>query len=86
MHVTNGNRDFAEYLSYYLGFQYTDYGPTALDNTFGCTLLSRYPITKVHRYVAPSPLGELACIIHAELDVFGLRVQTFVGHFGNTEH
>lgn len=86
MHLTNGNRDIVDYLSYHLGFPYTDYGPTALDNTYGCALVTRYPILDVHRYVIPSPLGELACTIHAVLDVHGVRVHTYVGHFGNTEH
>lgn len=86
MHLTNGNRDMVEYMAYYMGFPYTDYGPTALDNTYGCALISRYPIRSVRRYVIPSPLGELACTIHAELDVYGATVHTYVGHFGNTEH
>ncbi|CBZ28277.1 conserved hypothetical protein [Leishmania mexicana MHOM/GT/2001/U1103] len=86
MHLTNGNRDMVEYVSYHLGFRYTDYGPTALDNTYGCALLTRYPILDVRRYVIPSPLGELSCVIHAVLDVYGLPMHTYVGHFGNTEH
>jgi hypothetical protein len=86
MHLTNGNRDVVDYVSYHLGFPYTDYGPTALDNTYGCALITRYPILEVHRYVLPSPLGELSCTIHAVLDVYGVRIHTYVGHFGNTEH
>ncbi|KPA81038.1 hypothetical protein ABB37_04407 [Leptomonas pyrrhocoris] len=86
MHMTNGNRDLVDYVSYHLGFPYTDYGPTALDNTYGCALITRYPIVEVHRYVIPSPLGELSCTIHAVLDVYGVRIHTYVGHFGNTEH
>ncbi|GET89828.1 hypothetical protein, conserved [Leishmania tarentolae] len=86
MHLSNGNRDLVDYVSYHLGFRYTDYGPTVLDNTYGCALLTRYPILDVRRYVLPSPLGELSCVIHAVLDVYGLPVHTYVGHFGNTEH
>ncbi|KAH9593205.1 Frag1/DRAM/Sfk1 [Trypanosoma melophagium] len=86
MHVTNGNRDMVEFMSYSLGYRYTSYGPTALDNTYGCAMISKYPILRVRRYIMPSPLGELACLIHAELDVFGITIQTYVGHFGNTEH
>lgn len=86
MHLTNGNRDMVEYIAYYLGFPYTDYGPTALDNTYGCALITRYPILNVKRYVMPSPLGELACVIHATLDIYGLPIQVYVGHFGNTVH
>ncbi|KEG13698.1 FGF receptor activating protein [Trypanosoma grayi] len=86
MHVPNGNRDMVEFMSYHLGYRYTSYGPTALDNTYGCGMISKYPILRVRRYIMPSPLGELSCIIHAELDVFGITIQTWVGHFGNTEH
>eukprot|EP00796_Vickermania_ingenoplastis_P008411 gene8411-5892_t len=86
MHIHNGNRDLIEYISYYLGFPYVDNGPTPLDNTFGCAMASRYPIVQIHRYVLPSPLGEMACMIHAKLDVMGVYVHTYVGHFGNTEH
>ncbi|RNF11097.1 FGF receptor activating protein [Trypanosoma rangeli] len=86
MHLANGNRDMVELLSYSLGYRYTSYGPTALDNTYGCALISKYPILTVRRYISPSPQGELSCLIHAELDVFGITIQTYVGHFGNTEH
>lgn len=85
-HVQNGNRDIVEYLSYYLGFPYTDNGPASMDNSFGCAMISRYPIVKVKRYMLPSPLGELACMIHATLDVKGVLVETYVSHFGNTQH
>lgn len=85
-HIHNGNRDVAEFLSYHLGFPYVDNGPVPLDNTFGCALISRYPILKIHRYILPSPLGELACTIHATLDVMGVHIETYVGHFGNTQH
>lgn len=86
MHLTNGNRDITEFLSYHLGFKYADYGPTVIDNTYGCTVISRYPLYNIRRYVMPSPLGELACVVYAEADIFGLRVNTYVGHFGNTHH
>ncbi|EAN99055.1 hypothetical protein, conserved [Trypanosoma cruzi] len=86
MHLANGNRDIVEFLSYHLGYRYTSYGPTALDNTYGCALISKYPILNVRRYITPSPQGELSCLIHAELDVFGITIHTYVDHFGNTEH
>lgn len=86
MHLVNGNRDMVEHMAYYTGFRYTDYGPTALDNTYGCGMISRYPIASVRRYIMPSPLGELACMIHAVLDVYGAHVHTYVAHFGNTHH
>ncbi|CAD2215417.1 hypothetical protein, conserved [Angomonas deanei] len=86
MHFVTGNRDMTEYMSYHTGFRYTDYGSPLIDSTYGCTIISRYPIKSVRRYVLPSPIGELACAVLAELDIYGLTVRTFVGHFGNTEH
>jgi hypothetical protein len=86
--ITNGNRDIVEYMAYHLGFPHTDYGPTTLDGTFGCALISRFPITEVKRMVLPSPMGELACLIHAKLNVGpGMPLfNVYVGHWGNTEH
>ncbi|CUG04227.1 Hypothetical protein, putative, partial [Bodo saltans] len=84
--VHNGNRDVVEYFSYHLGFDHTDYGPTTFDGTFGCALITKYPILYTRRYVLPSPLGELACLIHAKLDLFGVETNVYVGHWGNTQH
>jgi endonuclease/exonuclease/phosphatase family metal-dependent hydrolase len=85
--VTNGNRDIVEYMAYHLGYRYTDFGPTTLDSTFGCALISRFPIVRSERMVLPSPMGELACLIHAWVEVLpGTIVHVYVGHWGNTEH
>ncbi|CUG03829.1 membrane-associated protein, putative, partial [Bodo saltans] len=84
--VHTGNRDLVEYIAYHLGYDYTDYGPTAFDGTFGCALITKYPILYSRRYVLPSPLGELACLIHAKLDLFGVETNVYVGHWGNTQH
>ena len=84
--MQNGNRDAIEYVSHNLGFPYSDFGPTSFENTFGCGIISKYPITKLHRHVLPSPVGEFACLVHAWLDVQGTTLQVYVGHFGNTPH
>jgi len=48
-------------------------------------LLSVWPILRSNRVVMPSPEGELACLIDADLDVYGTSVNVIVAHFGNTE-
>lgn len=63
---------------------YSDFGPSTLNNTWGCALLSVYPILHVERWMLPSPEGELACILDATLDLgSGKRVNVIVTHFGN---
>jgi len=86
LRLHNGNRDVVEYFSYHLGYDYTDYGPTAFDSTFGCALISKYPIMYTRRYILPSPLGEFACLIHAKVDLMGVMTNVYVGHWGNTDH
>ena len=76
------NWDVVDYLSTRLGM-HSDFGPSTLNNTWGCALLSVYPIVHVERWMLPSPEGELACILDATLDVLGRRVQVVVTHFGN---
>lgn len=81
-----GNADIVEFLSNELGM-FSDFGPATSVNTFGCALLSRFPIVTSQHFVLPSPKGELACMIVADLNldpaVPPLRV--VVSHFGNTE-
>ncbi len=79
-----GNRDVIQWLAEELHF-YSDYGPSAAQNTWGCALLSVWPIERSERVVMPSPEGELACLIDADLDIQGTSVNVIVAHFGNTE-
>eukprot|EP00760_Papus_ankaliazontas_P005012 PhM_4_TR12335/c0_g1_i1/m.10229 len=84
----NGNRDIVEYVAWRMNM-YSDYGPTTLDNTFGCALFTKHRIHRVERMVAPSPMGELACHIWAHLQIgedSSNIVQVHVAHFGNTDH
>lgn len=73
-----GNRDIVEYLEEELHL-YSDFGPSSAQNTWGCALLSAYPIVRSERYeslssvlnfqslILPSPEGELACLVSADL-------------------
>eukprot|EP00013_Stygamoeba_regulata_P000832 CAMPEP_0177638642 /NCGR_PEP_ID=MMETSP0447-20121125/5601_1 /TAXON_ID=0 /ORGANISM="Stygamoeba regulata, Strain BSH-02190019" /LENGTH=753 /DNA_ID=CAMNT_0019140625 /DNA_START=212 /DNA_END=2470 /DNA_ORIENTATION=+ len=79
-----GNRDLMEYLSESLHY-YEDYGPPTRDNTWGCGLLSYYPIERAERYLMPSPTGELAPLIDATVNINGTLVDVLVAHFGNFE-
>lgn len=51
------NRDVVEFVSEELGF-YSDFGPSTATNTWGCALLSAYPIIKSDRIILPSPEGK----------------------------
>eukprot|EP01126_Amoeba_proteus_P036592 TRINITY_DN3736_c0_g1_i20.p1 TRINITY_DN3736_c0_g1~~TRINITY_DN3736_c0_g1_i20.p1 ORF type:complete len:636 (+),score=110.02 TRINITY_DN3736_c0_g1_i20:266-2173(+) len=81
-----GNRDIVEYLEEHL-HMYSDFGSSTMNDTWGCSLLSVFPIVRADRYNQPSPDGEIACLIDASLDVGnGQLVDVIVTHFGNTEH
>lgn len=82
-----GNIDLVEFLSTEL-HMYSDFGPATSTNTFGCALLSRFPILRAEHVVLPSPFGELACLIVADLDLgdpAAPPLRVVVSHFGNTE-
>jgi len=84
MRMFIGNRDVPLQIAEELGW-YLDYGPRARDHTWGCALLSKFPITKSKHYLMPSPEGELACAIHATLDVGGDALDVLVAHNGQEE-
>lgn len=84
MRIFSGNRDVVEWLETEL-HMYSDYGSSTLNHTWGCALLSAFPILRAHHINLPSPEGENACLIDAELDVNGHVVNVMVSHFGNTE-
>lgn len=54
-------------------------------NTWGCALLSKFPILNSTHHLLPSPHGELAPAIHATLDVYGEMVDVVVAHNGQEE-
>ncbi|KAF9976615.1 hypothetical protein BGZ75_000211 [Mortierella antarctica] len=79
-----GNRDLTQFLAEDLNM-YADYGPGPTKHTWGCTMLSKFPIKQSTHHLLPSPKGELACAIHATLDVYGQEVDVIVSHNGQEE-
>ncbi|KAI9745983.1 MAG: hypothetical protein M1818_000664 [Claussenomyces sp. TS43310] len=82
--IIMGNRDVTQFLAEDLGM-YVDYGPGPNKHTWGCALLSKFPIINSTHHLLPSPVGELAPAIHATLDVYGEMVDVFVFHSGQEE-
>ncbi|CAO3617811.1 unnamed protein product [Cunninghamella blakesleeana] len=82
--IIMGNRDWAQFIAEDLGY-YVDYGPSTMKHTWGCLMLSKFPIVKSSHHLLPSPVGELACAIHATLDVYGQHVDFIVSHNGQEE-
>jgi len=84
MRIVMGNRDVPLMVAEELNM-YVDYGPRTRDATWGCALLSKFPIAHSKHYLLPSPDGELACAIHATLDVNGDAIDVLVAHNGQEE-
>ncbi|CAK4033589.1 probable FGF receptor activating 1 [Lecanosticta acicola] len=82
--IIMGNRDTTQYLAEELGM-YVDYGPGPNKHTWGCALLSKFPILNSTHHLLPSPVGELAPAIHATIDAYGELVDVFVFHSGQEE-
>ncbi|KAI7550925.1 calcofluor white hypersensitive protein [Hortaea werneckii] len=82
--IIMGNRDSTQYLAEELGM-WADYGPGPNKHTWGCALLSRFPIVNSTHHLLPSPHGELAPAIHATVDAYGEMVDVFVFHSGQEE-
>lgn len=82
--IIMGNRDMTQYLAEDLGM-YVDYGPGPDKHTWGCALLSKFPIVNSTHHLLPSPVGELAPAIHATLNAYGEYVDVFVFHSGQEE-
>ncbi|KAG1502139.1 hypothetical protein G6F47_001841 [Rhizopus delemar] len=85
MRIIMGNRDWAQSIAEELGY-YLDFGPASMKHTWGCLMLSKFPIIKSEHHLLPSPVGELACAIHATLDVYGQPVDFIVSHNGQDEN
>lgn len=82
--IIMGNRDTTQFLAEDLGM-YVDYGPGPDKHTWGCALLSKFPIMNSTHHLLPSPVGELAPAIHATLKAYGHLVDVFVFHSGQEE-
>nr|POE48651.1 protein cwh43 [Quercus suber] len=83
-HIIMGNRDPTQYLAEELGM-WVDYGPGPNKHTWGCALLSKFPIINSTHHLLPSPVGELAPAIHATIEAYGELVDVFVFHSGQEE-
>ena len=82
--IIMGNRDTTQFLAEDLGM-YVDYGPGPNKHTWGCALLSKFPILNSTHHLLPSPVGELAPAIHATLDAYGEHIDVIVFHSGQEE-
>ncbi|KAK4053362.1 Protein cwh43 [Microbotryomycetes sp. JL221] len=82
--IVGGNREMTQYIGSSLGM-YADIGPGPNQHTWGCALLSKFPILNSTHHLLPSPNGELAPAIHATLDVYGTLVDVVVAHNGQEE-
>ncbi|KAJ1719925.1 Protein cwh43 [Coemansia erecta] len=83
--IIMGGRDWTQRVGEELGY-YVDYGPSPRKHTWGCAMISKYPIMQSRHLLLPSPAGELACAIHATLDVLGQAVDVVVSHNGQEEN
>lgn len=83
--ITMGNRDLTNKMAHDLNM-YADYGPGPNKHTWGCVLLSKFPIVNSTHFLLPSPVGELAPAIHATLKTYDEElVDVFVFHSGQEE-
>ncbi|KAL1303139.1 hypothetical protein AAFC00_006571 [Neodothiora populina] len=82
--IIMGNRDPTQHLAEELGM-WVDYGPGPNKHTWGCALLSKFPIINSTHHLLPSPVGELAPAIHATIEAYGELVDVFVFHSGQEE-
>ncbi|KAJ2749121.1 Protein cwh43, partial [Coemansia nantahalensis] len=83
--IIMGGRDWTQRVSETLGY-YVDYGPSPRKHTWGCAMISKFPILNSTHHLLPSPVGELACAIHATLDVHGRAVDVIISHNGQEEN
>lgn len=83
--ITMGNRDLTNKIAHDLNMN-ADFGPGPNKNTWGCVLLSKFPIINSTHYLLPSPVGELAPAIHATIKTYDdVLVDVFVFHSGQEE-
>lgn len=87
MRSVMGQRDLGTLIATSLPTRYyVDYGPSPRKHTWGCTLLSRFPINNSTHYLLPSPKGEIACAILANIQVSSeVSVNVLIAHNGQEE-
>ncbi|KAF8962704.1 Frag1/DRAM/Sfk1 family-domain-containing protein [Flammula alnicola] len=79
-----GHRDLSRLIVEETNYN-VDIGPGPNQHTWGCVLLSKFPIISTKHHLLPSPNGELAPAIEAVLDVYGTEVLVLVSHNGQEE-
>ncbi|KAF9446745.1 hypothetical protein P691DRAFT_166821 [Macrolepiota fuliginosa MF-IS2] len=85
LHRTSfGHRDLTRVIVEDMGYN-VDIGPGPNQHTWGCVLLSKFPIVNSTHHLLPSPHGELAPAIEAVLNVYGTEVTVVVAHNGQEE-
>ncbi len=85
MRPVTGNRDMTLHLAEKLNM-HRFYGPPPSKHTWGCSLLSKYPIQSAKWHLLPSPVGELACSVEAIISLpSGKTVNLYVSHNGQEE-
>ncbi|KDO34198.1 hypothetical protein SPRG_19040 [Saprolegnia parasitica CBS 223.65] len=81
MQTGSGSLDLTLYLALHRGM-YSFANPATDADSFGCTLLSSFPILAASGIVLPS-LGENACFQHVLLNVHGTLLHVMNVHLGN---
>eukprot|EP00850_Spirogloea_muscicola_P008378 SM000044S16025 [mRNA] locus=s44:650553:653499:+ [translate_table: standard] len=83
MRIAHGNLDLVDFLATWLGWAHSLYTPTASADTWGCAILSAFPIAASSSHILPSRRGENACFQHATIVIGGEAVQLVNMHFGD---
>ena len=84
MRNVGGNRNLMEYMAKQLNMELI-YGPPPNAHTWGCSLLSKYPVISSRFHLLPSPHGELACAVEVQISTKIGPVNIFVSHNGQEE-
>ncbi|TFK40056.1 Frag1/DRAM/Sfk1 family-domain-containing protein [Crucibulum laeve] len=79
-----GHRDLTRVIVEDMGYN-VDIGPGPNSHTWGCVLLTKFPIINTTHHLLPSPHGELAPAIEAVLDIYGTEVTVVVSHNGQED-
>ncbi|OQS07356.1 wd repeat-containing protein [Thraustotheca clavata] len=81
MQTGSGSIDITEFLALHRGM-YSFSNPKTQEDSFGCTLLSSFPIEPIQGIVLPA-LGENACLQHVMLTIYNKPVNLINIHLGN---
>ncbi len=76
--INTGNVDAVRYFAENLGY-YSYYGPKTVMQTYGVSLLSRYPIVDAKTFYTYGDKDEIGTL-QAKVDINGLIVNVFVNH------